>query len=106
FVPTRATATVLADELPIAPGERAVIPASSLSDDDLPARLRLRGATVEQVIAYDNVPVPLSPEQLETMRTADAITFASASTARNLNATLGEARLPDSVKLVTIGPET
>lgn len=106
FVPSKATAEALAAELPMVPGQRILHPASARSDGRLAATLRGRGATVEQVIAYENRTVPLDDERRREVAEADAITFTSASTARNLRAALGETAIPAAAKLVSIGPQT
>jgi uroporphyrinogen III methyltransferase / synthase len=106
FIPTRATAEQLAAECPITPGDRVFYPASALSDDAFAAKLRERGASVEQVAAYDTITQPLDAQMLREVAEAHAITFTSASTARNLRAALPEGTTLDAVKLVSIGPRT
>lgn len=106
FRPSRATSAVLAEELPGVSGARIFLPASSLADDQLAQGLRKRGGHVEQVVAYKTLPEPLDEERLRQVLAADAITFTSASTAKNLRAALGEVQLPASVKLVSIGKQT
>ncbi|GAB4336263.1 MAG: uroporphyrinogen-III C-methyltransferase [Dehalococcoidia bacterium] len=106
FVPSRATGATLASELPGAAGARILFLASSLAGDALATALAARGAHVEQVTAYDNVSEPLDAERLREVTGADAITFTSASTARNLRQALGEQPLAPSTKLVSIGPQT
>ncbi|MBA4179590.1 MAG: uroporphyrinogen-III C-methyltransferase [Anaerolinea sp.] len=106
FQPSRATSAVLAAELPRVSGARIFLPSSSLADDQLAQALRKRGGHVEQVAAYETLPEPLDDERLRQVLSADAITFTSASTARNLRAALGEAQVPASTKLVSIGEQT
>ena len=106
FQPSRATSAVLAEELPRVSGACVFLPSSSLADDQLAQALRKRGGHVEQVVAYETLPEPLDEERLRQVLDADAITFTSASTARNLRTALGEAQLPASVKLVSIGKQT
>ena len=106
FVPSRATSDVLADELPRATGARILLPISSLAGDRLAMALRRRGAHVEQVDAYDTVAEPLDAERRRDVAEADAITFTSASTARNLREALGESAPALAAKLVSIGPQT
>ena len=61
---------------------------------------------MEQVAVYENVQLPLDAERLPEVLEADAVTFASGSAARNLRSALGESSLPDSARLVSIGPES
>ena len=104
FLPERTLAYALS-ELPAEPGERVTLFQSNLAAPDLAAALEDRGLPVRTVTAYENRPAPLTPEQLDAVRGADAITFTSSSTARNLRAALG----PDAevgAALVSIGPST
>ncbi|MCC7363342.1 MAG: uroporphyrinogen-III C-methyltransferase [Dehalococcoidia bacterium] len=106
FVPSRATSEMLAAELPRVHGARVYLPVSSLTDDRLSQALRKRGAHVDQVAAYENVPEALDAERLRGVLEADAVAFTSASTARNLRAALGDAELPAGARLVSIGAQT
>src|SRR5690606_37668691 len=106
FVPSRATSDVLAEELPRVNGARVYLPVSNLTDDRLISALRKRGGQVEKVAAYETVPEPLDAERLREVAEADAVTFTSASTAKYLARALGDARLPDGAKLVSIGEQT
>jgi uroporphyrinogen III methyltransferase / synthase len=106
FVPSKATSEVLAAELPPIDGAHILLPASALSDSRLENALRARGGQVEQIVVYDNVLEPLDDERRREVLEADAITFTSASTAKNLREALGEATLPATAKLVSIGPQT
>jgi uroporphyrinogen III methyltransferase/synthase len=106
FLPSRATAACLADELPNVNGARIFLPISSLAGPDLEDALRRRGAHVERVDAYDTVPERLPPEIVDRLQSADAITFTSASTARFLRQALGEAAPGGATRLVSIGPST
>ncbi len=104
FVPEQSWSTALS-ELPAEAGQTVTVFQSNLSPPDLCAGLEARGLTVRPVTAYENRPAPLTPEQLEAVRAADAITFTSSSTARNLRDALG----PDADlrgALVSIGPST
>ena len=106
FQPERATSESLAVGLPQVSGARIFLPVSSLTDDGLAQGLRKRGAHIEQVVAYETHSEPLDAERCRQVLAADAVTFTSASTARNLAQALGGARLPNSVKLVSIGDRT
>ncbi len=104
FVPAPDAAALA--ELPAARGEGVMLFQSALAGPDLHAALEARGLAVRAVAAYENRPVPLSEAQAEAVRAAEAITFTSGSTARNLRAALGgEAASLDGV-LVSIGPRT
>jgi uroporphyrinogen III methyltransferase/synthase len=106
FAPTRANSECLAAELPRVQGARILLPVSSLTDDRLAMALRARGGLIEQVPVYEAVPEPLDAERRREAGEAHAVTFTSASTARNLRTALGEARLPETAKLVSIGAQT
>ncbi|MEP7215831.1 MAG: uroporphyrinogen-III C-methyltransferase [Anaerolineaceae bacterium] len=106
FQPGRATSEVLGDALPGVSGTRILLPVSNLTDDRLAQSLRKRGAHIEQVAAYETHFEPLDAERRRQVLAADAITFTSASTARNLAEALGGAPLPAATKLVSIGPQT
>ena len=106
FAPSKATSDVLGRELPCASGSRVLLAVSALTDDRLRAALNARGAEVEQVAVYDNIPEPLDEERRREVLEAHAIVFTSASTARNLREALGESHLPAATKLVSIGPQT
>jgi uroporphyrinogen III methyltransferase/synthase len=106
FAPTRATSACLAAELPDVQSRRVVVPVSALTDENMAAALEVRGARVEQIAAYDTVLEPLDDERRREVAEADAVTFTSASTARNLREALGGATLAANTRLVSIGPRT
>ena len=106
FQPTRATSEALGEGLPRVSGARILLPVSNLADDRLAQALRKRSAHVEQVAAYATVCETLDEERCRQVLAADAITFTSASTARNLAEALGAVVLPEAVKLVSIGAQT
>ena len=105
FVPEQSWSSALA-ELPAEPGETVTVFQSNLSAPDLCATLEARGLTVRAVTAYENRPVPLNEEQLAAVREADAITFTSSSTARNLHEALGDDAASLDAALISIGPST
>ncbi len=105
FVPEQSWSTALA-ELPAEPGEAVTVFQSNLSAPNLALALEERGLAVHAVTAYENRPVPLTPEQVEAVREADAITFTSSSTAQNLRAALGPDADGLTAALVSIGPST
>jgi len=106
FVPSRATSEMFAVEMPVAAGERVLMAVSGLTDERLRTALEARGATVKQVVPYDNVVEPLDEERRREVAEADAITFTSASTARNLREALCETKIAAGAMLVSIGPQT
>ncbi len=113
FVPSKATGERLAAELPRVHGARIYLPVSSLSDSRLADGLRMRGAHIERVDAYDTVPVPLGDLRstgddslVQRVINADAITFTSSSTASFLKQALGEMNPSETTRLISIGPQT
>jgi uroporphyrinogen III methyltransferase/synthase len=106
FVPSKAASEVLATEINRVQGARILLPVSSLTDQRLSDALRKRGGHIEQIAAYETRPEPLDEQQLREVLEAHAITFTSASTARNLRASIGDAELSGETKLVSIGAET
>ena len=105
FVPEQSWSSALA-ELPAQPGDTVTLFQSNLSPPDLCLVLEARGLTVRAVTAYENRPVPLTDEQLAAVREADAVTFTSSSTARNLRDALGPDAGGLTAALVSIGPST
>jgi uroporphyrinogen III methyltransferase/synthase len=106
FVPSKATGEVLGQEIGSIRGARVFLPVSNLTDTRLADALRKRGALIEQVAAYETISQPLDDERLREVAEADAITFSSASTARNLREALGAHELRPETKLVSIGEQT
>ena len=96
FVPSRADAATLAAEIPVTPGEDAVLPRSDLADAALIAALRARGARVRDVVAYRTFEAPAASRgRLASVLDdgpVDAILVTSGSTARGFAALAG----PDS----------
>jgi uroporphyrinogen-III synthase len=105
FQPSTATAEALGRELPCE-GARILLPGSSLSDGRLAVALRERGANVQEVVAYETAPEAVAPWAIERLATIDAVLFTSGSTARFLAEALGEGRLPERARLISIGPST
>ncbi len=106
FTPSRATGECLARELPRVSGARVLLPHGSLAEDRLADGLRARGAHIEAVVVYETHPVPLDDRLREEVAHADAITFASASSARFLADALGEFRPRQTTRLVAIGDQS
>ena len=105
FVPSTATGPCLAAELPRVHGARILLGEGSLSDGPLSDGLRNRGAHVERVKLYVTEPAPLDDELRERVLAADAITFASASSATFLAQALDESAPAASTRLCAIGPQ-
>jgi uroporphyrinogen III methyltransferase/synthase len=103
FVPSRATGECLAAELPRVGGARVLVAQGNLGDGRLSGALRARGAHIEEVTLYRTMPAPLDDVMLGAVLAADAITFASASSARFLREALGERQLAPGTKLCAIG---
>ena len=112
FVPSRTTGLGIGDELPIAPGDRVLLARADAAGTDLPARLRTRGAVVDEVAAYHTVEAPESARgPLRSLFAAGgigAIVFASGSAIRGLLALLGpvERRAALATPACCIGPTT
>ena len=106
FEPSKATSEVLAEEITGVQGARILLPVSKLTDQRLSTALRARGGLVEQIAAYETITQPLDEERRREVEEADAITFTSASTAKNLRLALGDRTLRPETKLVSIGEQT
>jgi hydroxymethylbilane synthase len=92
FVPAVATAAALAEELPVGAGDRVLLVSGDLADGRLGARLRARGAAVDEVIAYRTIEAPAA--SIQAIRAAirdglDGLVFTSGSTVRGLVSFLG-----------------
>jgi uroporphyrinogen-III synthase len=99
--------------LPEAPGKSFLLVRAAEARDHLPETLTTAGATVTIAEAYRNQLPPESIPALQHLFSTpanypDAITFTSASTARNLCALLEAANLtlPQNITLASIGPIT
>lgn len=105
-IPPQANSASLADTLPDVEGRRIALVRASAAGDDLPERLRRRGATVEEVTAYQTLEGPLSSGEALREALADpslaAVVFASGSAVRGFVALAGASTWP----AVTIGPRT
>ena len=114
LVPPRYLGESLAESLlPEAPGKSFLLVRAAQASDTIPATLTAAGATVTIAEAYRNQLPPDSIPTLQILLTSpenypDAITFTSASTARNLIALLEAANLtlPSNITLASIGPIT
>ncbi len=112
LIPERYVAESLAAALlPHAPGAQMLLVRAAIARDTLPDTLTAAGAHLTLAEAYRTVIPQASVAELRTLFTTappDAITFTSASTARNLAALLTEAALtiPSTTVLASIGPVT
>jgi uroporphyrinogen III methyltransferase/synthase len=104
-LPERAVAESLVEALGDAPVQRALVARARVARDVLPDALRERGAEVDVLELYETVAEPLSTNQLDAVRTADYVTFTSASTVSNLLSAAG-GTLDTHARLVSIGPVT
>lgn len=111
FLPSRAEATAMAEELPLRAGQEVVLLRGDLAGPALATRLGERGADVADVVAYRTIEGP--PSSRRILRDAfasgrpDAVVLASGSAARGLFS-LAEAEGIDvtPIPAVCIGPET
>jgi len=114
LIPPKYIAESLAEALiPEAPGKRMLLIRAEQARDILPETLTAAGAHVTIADAYRTQTPPDSIPALQSLFTSpatypDAITFTSASTARNLIALLEAANLtlPATITLASIGPIT
>lgn len=106
-VPERAVAEALVEALAQTPVRRALIARASRARDVLPDALRERGVEVDVLDVYETIAEPLAEDVLRRARSADYITFTSASTVRFfLEAADHEAGLSPATRIVSIGPVT
>jgi uroporphyrinogen-III synthase len=114
LLPPKYIAESLAEALlPEAPGRSFLLVRAAEARDHLPEALTAAGASVTIVEAYRNQIPPNSIPALQRLFATpatypDAITFTSASTARNLATLLETANLtlPPNITLASIGPIT
>jgi uroporphyrinogen III methyltransferase/synthase len=108
FVPTRFLGEQIATELPIEPGQSALLLRADIASDVLARRLIERGVLVTNVNAYRTVR-PETGRQRETpdLSSIDAVTFTSSSTVRNFNEILdGRRDALAHAEVFCIGPVT
>jgi uroporphyrinogen III methyltransferase / synthase len=106
-LPERSVAESLVEALVDIPVSHALIARAREARDVLPDALRARGAQVDVLELYETVAEPLPPTVLAAAQRADYITFTSASSVRFfLQAAGGDASLPPSSRIVSIGPVT
>ena len=110
FLPSEATGAGLGRELPGEVGiNNILVPRAQDGDAGLIDALKARGATVDAVVAYENVLDGAGADDVRARLlagTIDAVTFTSSSTVKNFVTALGDTPLPASVAVVCIGPST
>lgn len=113
FLPSESTGDAFAAELPVALGDRVVLMRSDIARRAVAERLRQRGASVTDAVAYRTVE-GAAPSAVRRALDArpDAVTFTSPSTVRGFLDALvdiaeggGRSRIA-SAALVAIGPVT
>jgi uroporphyrinogen III methyltransferase/synthase len=106
-VPERSVAEALVEALKETEveGRRVLVVRPAAARDVLPDALRERGAEVDAVALYETVREQPAPDAIEAARSADYVTFTSASTVRNLREAL-DGELPAGARVVSIGPIT
>lgn len=103
-VPERQTAADLVEAMPVAvPGCRALAALADRAAPTLVEGLRARGYTVDAVVAYRTLPRRPSDAELDAVRAADAVVFASGSAAEAWAETCGSETPPH---VIAIGPTT
>lgn len=102
------TAAELGRAMPVAPGDRVLLPKSALAGPALAAILTGHGAEVTEVVAYE-VTTGAGGVDLASLLAAgevDAVCFTSGSTVRGCLDRLGGAAIPASVRVACVGTET
>jgi len=112
FRPIRSRGESLGENLPLASGERVLLPRSDLADERLIALLEGRGAEVEALVAYRTREAPRSSIPLleRALRGSPAmVVLASGSAARGLltlTEELGQSARVREIPVACVGPET
>jgi uroporphyrinogen-III synthase len=94
FTPSRSDAATLATELPIAPGDRVLVPHGDIADPALTTALRGRGADAREVVAYRTIEAPEASRALLAAALddgpVDVLVLTSGSTVRGLLALVAD----------------
>jgi uroporphyrinogen III methyltransferase/synthase len=111
ILPERSVAESLVEALSDVPATRALVARARDAREVLPEALRARGIEVDVLALYETIAEPLSERALELARSADYITFTSASTVRFFMEAVGgggqaDAPLSPATRVVSIGPVT
>jgi len=112
WVPSRYMGAAAGDELPAAVGHRVLRVRGEMASAAVTTRLRARGVSVDEVVAYRTVEAPA--ESAPLLRRAwtegiDAVVFTSASTVRGFATLAQRVGIDDdigSVMTIAIGPVT
>ena len=107
LVPERFVAEALVEALAAVPveGRPVLVARAAEAREVLPDALRERGAEVDVVALYETVREDPAQEAVDAAMEADYVTFTSSSTVRNFLEVTG-GRLPESARVVSIGPVT
>ncbi len=103
FIPTRFLGEQVARELPVQPGEKALLLRADIASDVLARVLAERGVSVTNVVAYRTIKASSVPAHLEQI---DAVTFTSPSTVRNFVEMLDDKTGLGGARVFCIGPVT
>ncbi|MGE5139147.1 MAG: hydroxymethylbilane synthase [Rudaea sp.] len=105
FVPSKYLGKQIALELPVEPGQRALLLRADIASDELARGLEARGVQTTNVDAYRTI-MPQPPTV--DLAGADAITFTSSSTVRNFAAIAGDQSINrlERLAVFAIGPVT
>jgi uroporphyrinogen III methyltransferase / synthase len=108
IVPERFVAEELVDTLDKLQlqGKPVLVARAAEARELLPDALRKKGAEVDVVALYETVAEEPDADALERAREADFITFTSSSTVRNFVEAAGKNGIPESARVVSIGPVT
>ncbi|MGC4047168.1 MAG: uroporphyrinogen-III synthase [Armatimonas sp.] len=110
FMPSEYVAEKVLEQFPESvAGQRILIPRAAEAREVLPETWREQGAEVDVVPAYCTLPDSTGAEDIRQQLAdgkIDAVTFASSSTVTNFVEAIGAENVPDTVKLVCIGPIT
>ncbi|MEM1055723.1 MAG: uroporphyrinogen-III synthase [Bacteroidota bacterium] len=97
FLPTESTGDAFAAELPVSPQDRVVLMRSDIARRAIAERLRQRGASVVDAVAYRTVEGARASDVADALaEPPDAITFTSPSTVRGFLSSV-----PEGVRLGT-----
>lgn len=106
FVPKRATALGLVEGLSDLDGATVIYPKADLADPATSDALRARGATVVDVVAYENRCPQDAAEALAAALPVMATPVMSGSAAQRLAELVPAERWPELGRIVAIGPST
>jgi hydroxymethylbilane synthase len=112
WLPSDSNATVLADELPVTPGQRVLWVRGDLADGTLTEAVGARGADVSSVVGYRTVEAPAKSRRLLAQALGegrlDAVILASPSAARGLISLAEHGRRGDvlAIPAICVGTRT